>query len=135
MKHLLLGFILLFSTIIYADGLDQMRIYINHQLIATSYEGDSQILELTISEGDTLSFEMWTDWGGMEKSSITVFDYISSEQIARLELIPDSKYEASFKQIIKPDLMNSEMLFVFNFSPKVNRTWKFARIVLKEQAN
>lgn len=131
MKQLLFGILLIVTQFTYADGLDKMQIYINHQLVATSYEGDSQILELTVSEGDTLSFEMWTDWGGMEKSSISIFDHGSSEQLVQLNRLSEKTYEAHFQQIVKSDLMNSELLLVFNFSPRVNRTWKFARVVLK----
>jgi hypothetical protein len=134
MKQLLFGIIFIVSSFTYADGLDKMQIYINHQLVATSYEGDSQILELQISEGDTLSFEMWTDWGGMEKSSISIFDHGSSEQLAQLNRLSEKTYEAHFQQIIKSNLINSELLLVFNFSPKVNRTWKFARVVLMKKA-
>ena len=131
MKQLLFGILLIVTQFTYADGLDKMQIYLNHQLVATSYEGDSQILELTVSEGDTLSFEMWTDWGGMEQSSISIFDHGSSEQLVQLNRLSEKTYEAHFQQIVKSDLMNSELLLVFNFSPRVNRTWKFARVVLK----
>lgn len=131
MKPFLLFALILFSKLSYADGLDQMKIYINHQLVAMIYEGRSQNLELSVSKGDTLSFIVWTDWGGMEESSIDIFDHGSSEQLVHLARIEDMKYEASFEQVIQTDLMGGELLFVFNFSPKVNRTWKFARVVLK----
>lgn len=131
MKQLCFFLLLLFSKLSYADGLDQMKIYVNHQLVATIYEGSSQNLELSVSKGDTLSFVVWTDWGGMEESNIKIFDHGSSEQLAHLSRIRDGKYEAGFQQIIQPDLMESELLLVFNFSPRVNRTWKFARVVLK----
>ncbi len=131
MKQLCFFLLLLFSKLSYADGLDQMKIYVNHQLVATIYEGSSQNLEFSVSKGDTLSFVVWTDWGGMEESSIKIFDHGSSEQLAHLSRIRDGKYEAAFQQIIQPDLMESELLLVFNFSPRVNRTWKFARVVLK----
>ncbi len=135
MKQLLFLIILLLGKFTYADGLDEMRIYVNQKLVATSYEGASQVLELEVSVGDTLKFEIWTDWGGMEQSSISVFDYQSSEKINELTRIPNRKYEADFQQIITPRLMNSEMQYVFNFSPAVNRTWKFARIILKPKMN
>ncbi len=121
----------LFSKFSYADGLDEMKIYVNHQLIATIYEGSSQNLEFSVSKGDTLSFVVWTDWGGMEESSIQIFDHGSSEQLAQLSRIRDGKYEAGFQQIIQTDLMDSELLLIFNFSSNVNRTWKFARAILK----
>jgi len=131
MKQLLFLIVLLFGKFTYADGLDEMRIYVNHKLVVTSYEGASQVLELEVSVGDTLKFEIWTDWGGMEQSSISVFDYQSSEKISELTRIPNRKYEAGFQQIVTPHMMDSEMQYVFNFSPAVNRTWKFARIILK----
>lgn len=131
MKPFLLFALILFSKLSYADGLDQMKIYINHQLVATIYEGSSQNLELSVSKGDTLSFVVWTDWGGMEESSMNIFEHGSGEQLAHLFRIKDMKYEAGFEQVIQTDLMGSELLFVFNFSPKVNRSWKFARVVLK----
>lgn len=131
MKLFLFLIVLLTGKLVYADGLDEMRIYINDKLVATSYEGASQILELEVSVGDTLKFEIWTDWGGMEQSSISVFEYQSSEKVAELARIPNAKYEADFQQIIKPGMMNSELQFVYNFSPAVNRTWKFAKIILK----
>lgn len=131
MKQFLFLIVLLLGKFTYADGLDEMRIYVNQKLVATSYEGASQVLELNVSPGDTLKFEIWTDWGGMEQSSISVFEYQSSEKISELTRIPNRKYEASFQQIITPKLMGSEMQYVFNFSPEVNRTWKFARIILK----
>lgn len=132
MKRLLFLILLLVGKFTYADGLDEMRIYVNQKLIATVYEGDSQTLEVKVAVGDTLKFEVWTDWGGMEHSSISVFDHQSSEKINELTRIPNREYKASFQGIITPGLMNSELLLVFNFSPEVNRTWKFARIVLKE---
>jgi len=135
MKPFLFLIVLLTGKLVYADGLDEMRIYINDKLVATSYEGASQMLELEVSVGDTLKFEIWTDWGGMEQSSISVFEYQSSEKVAELARIPNAKYEADFQQIIKPGMMNSELQFVYNFSPAVNRTWKFARIVLKAKPN
>ena len=131
MKPFLLFALILFSKLSYADGFDQMKIYVNHQLVTTIYEGSSQNLELSVSKGDTLSFVVWTDWGGMEESSIKIFDHGSSEQLAHLFRIKDMKYEARFEQVIQTDLIGSELLFVFNFSPKVNRSWKFARVVLK----
>jgi hypothetical protein len=131
MKLFLFLIVLLTGKLVYADGLDEMRIYINDKLVATSYEGASQILELEVSVGDTLKFEIWTDWGGMEQSSISVFEYQSSEKVAELARIPNAKYEADFQQIVKPGMMNSELQFVYNFSPAVNRTWKFAKIILK----
>lgn len=133
MKQLLFLITLLVGKFTYADGLDEMRIYMNQKLVATSYEGSSQVLELEVSVGDTLKFEIWTDWGGMENSSISVFEYQSSEKVAELARIPSKKYEADFQHIIKPGMMDSEMLYVFNFSPSVNRTWKFARIILKQR--
>lgn len=131
MKQFSLFILILLSNFSYADGLDEMKIYVNHHLVATIYEGGSQNLEFSVSKGDTLSFVVWTDWGGMEESSINIFDPRSSEQLAHLVRIKDGKYEAGFQQIIQSDLMESELLLVFNFSPKVNRTWKFARVVLK----
>ncbi|WP_343631394.1 hypothetical protein [Fluviicola sp.] len=133
MKLFLFLIVLLAGRFAYADGLDEMRIYVNQKLVATSYEGASQILELEVSLGDTLKFEIWTDWGGMENSSISVFEYQSSEKVDELAQIPNQKYEASFQQIITPKLIGSEMQYVFNFSPSVNRTWKFARIILKQR--
>ena len=133
MKQLLFLIVLLTGKLVYADGLDEMRIYVNQKLVATSYEGESQVLELKVSPGDTLKFEIWTDWGGMENSSISVFDYQSSEKVSELARIPNNKYEADFQQIVTPRLMDSEMQNVFNFSPEINRTWKFARIVLKNK--
>ena len=111
-----------------------MRIYLNKKLVATSYEGASQTLELKVSPGDTLTFEIWTDWGGMEHSSISVFDYQSSEKVDELVRIPNREYKASFLQVIKPGFMDSELLYVFNFSPEVNRTWKFVRIILSPES-
>lgn len=133
MKQLLFLIILLFGKFAHADGLDEMRIYVNQKLVATSYEGASQVLELEVSVGDTLKFEIWTDWGGMEQSSISVFEYQSSEKVAELPRIPSQKYEADFQQIIKPGMLDNELQYVFNFSPSVNRTWKFARIILKKR--
>ena len=133
MKQLLFFLILLSGKCAFADGLDEMRIYVNKKLIATSYEGASQILELKVSPGDTLTFEIWTDWGGMEHSSISVFDYQSSEKADELARVPNREYKASFLQVVKPDFMDSELLYVFNFSPEVNRTWKFARIIFKQR--
>lgn len=134
MKSVLFLLILFAGKFVYADGLDEMRIYLNQKLVATSYEGASQTLELNVSPGDTLRFEIWTDWGGMDHSSISVFDYQSSEKVDELARIPNKEYKASFLQIIQPGFMDSELLFVFNFSPEVNRTWKFARIILKPQS-
>lgn len=131
MKQLLFLIILLAGKLSYADGLDEMRIYVNQKLVATSYEGASQVVELEVSVGDTLKFEIWTDWGGMENSSISVFDYQSSEKVAELARVPNRKYEANFFQVINPGMINSELQYVYNFSPAVNRTWKFARIILK----
>ena len=130
MKNLLILILLFITKLSYADGLDEMRIYINHKLVAASYEGDSQLLELEVSEGDTLSFELSTDWGGEYGGSLSVFDHISSEQL--IELSPKTKYNGVFEQVISPKLMGSELLFVYTFSGKEQRKWKFARIVLKE---
>lgn len=135
MKQFLLLLVLLVGKLSYADGLDEMRIYVNQKLVATSYEGASQVIELEVSVGDTLKFEIWTDWGGMEQSSISVFEYQSSEKVAELARIPNQKYEADFQQIIKPGMMDNELQFVYNFSPSVNRTWKFARIILKQKTD
>ena len=129
MKYIFLGVILSLSKFIYADGLDEMRIYVNHKLIAVSYEGGSQLLELEVSEGDTLTFELSTDWGGEDKATLSVFDHISSEQIVQLKHLP-SKLE-SYEQIVKPDLMGSELLYVLNFNIKSVGVWKFARVILK----
>lgn len=133
MKQLLFFLILLSGKLTFADGLDEMRIYLNNKLVATSYEGASQTLELKVAPGDTLTFEIWTDWGGMEHSSISVFDHQSSEKVDELARIPNQEYEARFSQVIQPGFLDSELLYVFNFSPEVNRTWKFARIILKPQ--
>lgn len=135
MKQFLLLLVLLVGKFTYADGLDEMRIYVNQKLVATSYEGASQVLELKVSVGDTLKFEIWTDWGGMEQSSISVFEYQSNEKVDELARVPNRKYEANFFQVIKPTMFNNEMQYVFNFSPEVNRTWKFARIILKPRTN
>ena len=62
MKQLLFLIVLLTGKLVYADGLDEMRIYVNQKLVATSYEGESQVLELKVSPGDTLKFEIWTVW-------------------------------------------------------------------------
>lgn len=133
MKQFLFLLMLLIGKFTYADGLDEMRIYVNQKLVATVYEGGTQTLEVKVSVGDTLKFEVWTDWGGMEHSSISVFDHQSSEKIDELTRIPNREYKASFQGIITPGLMNSELLLVFNFNPEIDRTWKFARIVLKNK--
>ncbi len=116
MKQFLFLIVLLIGKFTYADGLDEMRIYVNQQLVATSYEGASQTLELKVSVGDILKFEISTDWGGIEQSSISVFDYQSSEKIGELAQIPNQEYKVCFQQVVTPGLMNSEMLFVFNFA-------------------
>ncbi len=131
MKNLLILMLLFITRLSYADGLDEMRIYINHKLVAASYEGGSQLLELEISEGDTLTFELSTDWGGEYGGSLSIFDHISSEQL--IELSPRTKDNGIFEQIISPQLMGSELLFVYNFTGKEQRKWKFARIVFKRK--
>ncbi|WP_430406373.1 hypothetical protein [Fluviicola sp.] len=128
MKQFLFLMILLFGKFAYADGLDEIRIYVNQKLVATTYEGASQTLELNVSVGDTLKFEISTDWGGTEHASISVFEHQSSEKIQELTR---TVTEVNFWQVVTPGLLDSEMLYVFNFNPQVNRTWKFARIVLK----
>lgn len=132
MKQFLFLLVLLVGKFAYADGLDEIRIYVNQKLVATSYEGASLPLELTVSIGDTLRFEISTDWGGTEHSSISVFDHMSSEKMAELTRT-NEKHQGDFQQVITPKLLDSEMLYVFNFNPQVNRTWKFARIVLKRK--
>jgi len=132
MKQFLFLIVLLFGKFAHADGLDEIRIYVNNKLVATSYEGASMTLELNVSIGDTLKFEISTDWGGTEHSSISVFDHQSSEKIAELTRT-NEKRQGDFQQVITPKLLDSEMLYVFNFNPQVNRTWKFARIILKKQ--
>jgi len=131
MKQFLFLLVLLFGKFTYADGLDEIRIYVNQKLVATSYEGASQALELNVSIGDTIRFEISTDWGGTEHSSISVFD-LSSEKIAELTRT-NEKHQGDFQQVITPKLLDSELSYVFNFDPQVNRTWKFARIILKKQ--
>lgn len=133
MKPFLLFALILFSKLSYADGLDQLKIYINNQLVATVYQGNYQTLELPVSDGDTLKFVVWTDWGGMEESTIGIFDHGSSEQLVLLNRTNNWEYKATFQQIVHPDLIGSELSLVFNFSPKVNVNWKFARVVLKEK--
>ena len=133
MKYFLFSLILLVGKFTYADALDEMRIYVNQKLVATSYEGASQVIEIEVHVGDTLKFEIITDSGGTEHSSISVFDYQSSEKTDELALIP--KRGAVFHQVITPKMMNSEIQYIFNFSPSVNRTWKFARIILKERTD
>jgi hypothetical protein len=130
MKQFLFLMILFFGKFAYADGLDEIRIYVNQKLVATTYEGASQTLELNVSVGDTLRFEISTEWGGTDQSSISVFDHQSSEKIAELTR---TVTESSFRQLVTPGLMDSEMLYVFNFNPQVNRTWKFVRIILKSE--
>ncbi|WP_341902188.1 hypothetical protein [Fluviicola taffensis] len=130
MKQFLFLMILLFGKFAYADGLDEIRIYVNQKLVATTYEGASQTLELNVSVGDTLKFEISTDWGGTEHASISVFEHQSSEKIQELTR---TVTEVNFWQVVTPGLLDSEMLYVFNFNPQVNRTWKFARIVLKRK--
>ncbi|WP_343605998.1 hypothetical protein [Fluviicola sp.] len=135
MKPFLLFALILFSKLSYADGLDELKIYVNSQLVATVYEGGSQTLELPVSIGDTLKFVVSTDWGGMEESTIGIFDHGSSEQLVRLNRIQNNEANARFQHIIRPDLVGSELLMVFNFSPRVNRTWKFARAILKTKTD
>ena len=121
MKQFLFLLVLLFGKFAYADGLDEIRIYVNQKLVATSYEGASLPLELTVSIGDTIRFEISTDWGGTEHSSISVFDHQSSEKIAELTRT-NEKHQGDFQQVITPKLLDSELLYVFNFNPQVNRT-------------
>lgn len=135
MKPFLVFALILFSKLSYADGLDELKIYVNSQLVATVYEGGSQTLELPVSAGDTLKFVVSTDWGGMEGSTIGIFDHGSSEQLVQLNRIQDNRSDASFQQIVQPDLMESELLLVFHFSQKVNRSWKFARVILKTKTD
>ena len=123
--------LLLISHLSFADGLDEMKIYLNHKLIAVSYEGGSQLLELEVSEGDTLTFELSTDWGGEEKATLTVFDHISSEEVLQVKHFPGKT--GSYEQMVKPELMGSELLFILNFNIKSVGVWKFARIILKKK--
>lgn len=133
MKNLLILFLLFVSPLSFADGLDEMRIYINQKPVAVCYEGGSQLLELEVSEGDTLRFELTTDWGGEFGGTVSIFDNLSSEQL--FELLPRSPNEARFEQRITPALLDGELLFVFNFSRKTAKKWKFARVILKKRPN
>lgn len=131
MKQLLLLVLLSIAKLSFADSLDEMRIYVNHKLVAVSSEGGSQLLELNVSEGDTLTFELSTDWGGEEKATLNIFDHISSEQVFQLKHL--SGKPGTYEQIVKQELMDSELLYVLNFNIKSVGVWKFARIILKEK--
>lgn len=129
MKKLLFIFLLILSNTILADGLDEVKIYKNGQLIETTHSFLD--LQISVQVGDTLLFTVWTDWGGTMAGELEILNLNDSSKwsLKRSNL---KKYEAEFRIVITQEIRDTTYEFTYHFMDvqniEVYRPWKFGKL-------
>lgn len=134
MKLSYILFLCLFSPALYADGLDEVKIFKNGKLIekTTSFLDQSISVEI----GDTLVFEVWTDWGGTMAGELEIFTF-SDSSTKRIKREQPQRYEAVFTFVVTQDILYNTYEFTYHYkdSPREmedkNTPWKFAILSLE----
>lgn len=129
MKKLVLIFLLILSNTILADGLDEVKIYKNGQLIEATHSFLD--LQISVQVGDTILFSAWTDWGGTMAGELEILNLNDSSKwsLKRSNLI---KYEAEFRVVITQEIRDTTYEFTYHFMDvpniEVYRPWKFGKL-------
>jgi|GEM_PF-3383282 hypothetical protein len=129
MKKLLFIFLLLLCNTILADGLDEVKIYKNGQLIETTHSFLD--LQISVQIGDTILFSVWTDWGGTMAGELEILNLNDSSKwsLKRSNL---KKYEAEFRVVITQEIRDTTYEFTYHFMDvpniEVYRPWKFGKL-------
>ena len=129
MKILYFIIICFITRVVYADGLDEVTIYQNGKLIEiTNSFVDKKI---SVNIGDTLRFEVWTDWGGTLAGELEILTISDSSRV-RLKRCYPQKDEAVFILIVTEEMLQKTYEFTYHYkdSPwdieEKIKPWKFA---------
>ena len=129
MKLFYILFLCLLSQALHADGFDEVKIFKNGKLIEKTTSFIDQSISVEI--GDTLTFEVWTDWGGTMAGELEIFTF-SDSSTTRIKREQPKRYEAVFTIIITKNILYNTNEFTYHYkdSPKEieerNSPWKFA---------
>ena len=129
MKLFYILFLCLLSQALHADVFDEVKIFKNGKLIEVTTSFINQSISVEI--GDTLTFEVWTDWGGTMAGELEIFTF-SDSSTTRIKREQPERYEAVFTIIITKDILYKTYEFTYHYkdSPKeieeINSPWKFA---------
>ena len=129
MIKFLIPFLLLFCNSLFADGLDEVKIYKNGQLIGIT--NDFIEKKFPVQVGDTLLFSVWTDWGGTMAGELEILNLNDSSKwnLKRSNL---KKYEAEFQIVITQENRDTNYEFTYHFMDvpniEVYRPWKFGKL-------
>lgn len=128
MKKFLIPFLLLFCNSLFADGLDEVKIYKNGKLIETT--NDFFEKKLSIQVGDTLLFSVWTDWGGTMAGELEILNLTDSSKwiLKRSNL---KTYNAEFRIVITQEMTTPPFEFTYHYKDSpldddIINPWRFA---------
>jgi hypothetical protein len=112
----------IFSQTVLADGVDRIHVFLNGNRIFMT-EKREQKFDYTISAGDTLLFDAWTDWDMLENSTLTLKSQYWSTEII-LNQINNNQYGAQFMYIVKEADLKIGIDIILNYNiPKFEATY------------
>ncbi len=117
------------SNTILADGLDEVKIYKNGQLIETTHSFLD--LQISVQVGDTILFSVWTDWGGTMAGELEILNFKDSSKW-NFKRSYFKTYEAEFQIVITQENRDNTYEFTYHFMDvpdiEVYRPWKFGKL-------
>jgi hypothetical protein len=125
MKYRILMLCLLFFGSSYADGLDEVTVFVNGKEVMRITERSGVGLKLdSLKIGDTLEFKAWTDWSNLFKATLSM----KSEGLPMIELkqYPKREYGAHFRIIVDEQFLKQKTEFVLHYNDGPVASWPFA---------
>jgi hypothetical protein len=117
MKVLVVILFVVLSQSVHADGIDRIHVLLNGKPIFMT-DNSNQKISYSISSGDTLVFDAWTDWDMLEKATLTLKSHSWNDEI-KLNQIINNEFGAQFIYIVKEaDLMIEFDVFLNYNIPK-----------------
>lgn len=114
MRITIIIFFAFLSQTVFADGVDRIHVYLNGKIIFLT-EVSNYKIDYTISTGDTLLFDAWTDWDLLDKATLTLKSLSWDEEIVLLQE-NNTTYGAQFFYIIKEADLKVDFKVILNYN-------------------
>ncbi len=99
--------------------------------MTSTLERDSNKTTINFHSGDTLMFEAWTDWGGLDYAILDIINNVGVK-VLTIQKHKDRQYGAKFLYILGKDLNNKKLNFVLNYDANTKlKPWDFVNITFK----
>lgn len=97
-----------------ADGIDRIHVFLNGKIIFMTEDSEFES-DYTISVGDTLLFDAWTDWSLLENATLTMSKPYDKGKSTLTQVI-NNKSSAQFIYIVKEEDFNEEFNIILNYN-------------------